>query len=75
MICLLRRKVNTNYHMTILHSLNIYINIISFLKARVSCLWNFSIFHNASCMCHPSALQSGEAMSCLWQAGKLGNRP
>lgn len=31
MICLLRRKLNTNYHMTILHSFNIYINIMNFI--------------------------------------------
>ena len=35
MICLLRRKLNTNYHRTILHSHNIYINIMnSILKSE-----------------------------------------
>lgn len=56
MICLLRRKVNTNYHMTILHSLNIYINIISFLKAYIL----FEFFHFPQCFLHVSPQCSSE---------------
>lgn len=43
MICLIRRKLNIKYYMTIMDLLNIYINIMNFIKKmRVFCLWDRS---------------------------------
>lgn len=63
MICLIRRKLNIKYYVTIMDLLNIYINIMNFIKKmRVFCLWDLSVFHRAYGLCLPRAVWSREGI-------------